>query len=84
MFNYVMTILSLVIFTLLLLVHNKKLKENEKTCEKPNYPLEGYSLFIKIYNILVDIIQLLSRRKRGKGQGLLTSSSKKTKLRFKK
>lgn len=69
LFGYVMALLSIIVFALLLMSHNKKLKENEKSCKKPNYPEEGYSLFIKIYNILQDVIRVLLLRKFNKKLG---------------
>lgn len=64
---YVISIISLVIFVLLLLSNHKKLKENSDKCIDgqviPNYPLESWNLVIKIYIIFKDIINILATRK---------------------
>jgi hypothetical protein len=70
MYIFIMTvsILSLVIFTLLLLSNHKKLKQNADKCIDgqvvPNYPLESFSIFIKMLNIFVDLIRILGMLKR--------------------
>jgi hypothetical protein len=77
LFGYVIALLSIIVFALLLMSHNKKLKENEKNCKKPNYPEEGYSLFIKIFNILQDVIRMLLLRKFSKKLGKIGKKGKK-------
>lgn len=66
-FMYVISIISLVIFVLLLLSNHKKLKENSDKCIDgqvvPNYPLESWNLVIKIYIIFKDLIRILAIRK---------------------
>ena len=66
-FLYVISIISLIIFILLLLSNHKKLKENSNKCIDgkviPNYPLESYGIIIKIVNIFKDFIIALSMRK---------------------
>lgn len=66
-FIYIMLFASLVIFILLLISYFKKLKDNAAKCVDgkmvPNYPLESWSLIIKIVNVLVDIIRLLGIQK---------------------
>lgn len=70
-FIYVISIISLIIFVLLLLLNHKKLKENSDKCIDgkvvPNYPVESYSIIIKIAAIFKDLINILAIRKiRGK------------------
>jgi hypothetical protein len=48
-----------IIFSLLLLSYNNKLRENSSTCVVPNYPKEAVGLIIKIGNLLTDIINIL-------------------------
>lgn len=66
-FMYVISIISLVIFVLLLLSNHKKLKENSDKCIDgqvvPNYPLESWRLVIKIVNIFGDLIHIFAIRK---------------------
>ena len=66
-FMYVISIISLIIFVLLLLSNHKKLKENSDKCIDgqvvPNYPLESWGLVIKIYIIFKDLIRILAIRK---------------------
>ena len=70
MYIFIMTvsILSLVIFTLLLLSNHKKLKQNADKCIDgkviPNYPVESFSIFIKMLNIFADLIRILGMLKR--------------------
>ena len=70
-FLYVISIISLIIFILLLLSNHKKLKENSNKCIDgkviPNYPLESYGIIIKIVNIFKDFIVALSMRKMKRG-----------------
>ena len=64
-FLFIISIISLLIFVLLLLSNHKKLKENSEKCIDgkviPNYPLESFSLFIRILNIFQNIIRILGR-----------------------
>lgn len=66
-FTYLVAIGGLIIFVLLLLSNHKKLKENAEKCIDgkvvPNYPVESYSIIIKIANILQDILRILMVRK---------------------
>lgn len=67
MFMYFISIAGLIIFILLLLSNHKKLKENSEKCidgkTLPNYPLESWSLVIKIVNIFSDLVRILGIRK---------------------
>jgi len=67
-FFLVISIISLIIFVLLLLSNHKKLKQNADKCidgkAVPNYPVESFGLFIKILNIFQDIIRILGSRRR--------------------
>lgn len=64
-----LTVLSLVIFMLLIFTFNHNIKEKGKLCDEskvntyPNYPKESFSLFIKIANIFQDIALLLNRNR---------------------
>jgi len=66
-FMYAISIISLVIFVLLLLSNHKKLIENSDKCIDgqviPNYPLESWRLVIKIVNVFGDLIRILAVRK---------------------
>ena len=66
-FIYVMAIASLIIFILLLVSYFKTLKQNANKCVDgtvvPNYPLESWSLVIKMVNVFVDMIRILGIRK---------------------
>jgi hypothetical protein len=66
-FIYVISIISLIIFVLLLLSNHKKLKENSDKCIDgkvvPNYPVESYGIVIKIVNIFSNLIRILAIRK---------------------
>ena len=68
MFYYIVSIISLVIFVLLLLSNHKKLKENSEKCIDgkvvPNYPVESFSIFIKMLNIFTDLIRILGMSRR--------------------
>lgn len=69
---YILSFVSLTIFTLLLLSYNKKLTERAEECHKennPNYPKEALGLATKIINVLSDIIKILYMRK-GKSSSL--------------
>ena len=48
-----------IIFCLLLMSYNKKLRENSEKCKVPNYPNEAIGLVIKIGNLLTDMIRIL-------------------------
>jgi FtsH-binding integral membrane protein len=67
-FIYIISIISLIIFVLLLLSNHKKLKENSDKCIDgkviPNYPLESYGIVIKIVNIFQDLIRIYAMRKK--------------------
>jgi FtsH-binding integral membrane protein len=71
-FYFVISIISLLIFVLLLLSNHKKLKENSEKCIDgkvvPNYPVESFSLFIRMLNIFSDLIRILGRLKGRKGK----------------
>jgi hypothetical protein len=66
-FIYIMAIASLIIFVLLLVSYFKTLKQNANKCVDgqviPNYPLESWSLVIKIVNVFVDMIKILGIRR---------------------
>ena len=76
-FFYIISILSLIIFILLLLSNHKKLKENSEKCIDgkvvPNYPLESWNLVIKIVRIFSDLVRILATRKLTSGTGKSTS-----------
>jgi len=67
-FFLVISIISVIIFGLLLLSNHKKLKENADKCIDgkvvPNYPVESFSIFIKILNLFQDLIHILGISKR--------------------
>lgn len=67
-FFFVISIISLLIFVLLLLSNHKKLRENSEKCIDgkviPNYPVESFNLFIKIVIIFKDLIRILGRLNR--------------------
>ena len=67
-FIYIISIISLIIFILLLLSNHKKLKENSDKCIDgkvvPNYPLESYGIVIKIVNIFQDLVRIYAMRKK--------------------
>ena len=67
-FIYIISIISLIIFVLLLLSNHKKLKENSDNCIDgkvvPNYPLESYGIVIKIVNIFQDFVRIYAMRKK--------------------
>jgi hypothetical protein len=64
---------SAIIFCLLLMSYNNKLRKNSEKCKVPNYPDEAIGLVIKIGNLLADVIRILTalKGKRGKGGRLL-------------
>ena len=69
MFIYIISIISLIIFVLLLLSVHKKLKANAEKCINgngtviPNYPVQSFAIIIKIYNIFTDLVRILGLRK---------------------
>ncbi len=69
MFIYIISIISLIIFVLLLLSVHKKLKENAEKCINgngtviPNYPVQSFTIIIKIYNIFAELVRILGLRK---------------------
>ena len=67
LFFLIVSIMSLVIFVLLLLSNHKKLKENADKCIDgkvvPNYPYESFGIFIKMLNIFQDLIRILGLSK---------------------
>ncbi len=69
MFIYIISIISLIIFVLLLLSVHKKLKENADKCINgngtviPNYPVQSFTIIIKIYRIFTDLVNILGFRK---------------------
>ena len=77
-FIYVLSLLIIIIFTLLLLSNYKKLRENADNCDDgkviPNFPVESFSIIIKIYNIFTKLIQMLGIRKMFGGKGKLLGS----------
>jgi hypothetical protein len=64
---YALSIISLIIFVLLMLSYHKKLKEISEKCIDgqvvPNYPLESWQLVIKIVVVFKDLIRILGIRK---------------------
>jgi len=66
-FYLIISIISLIIFVLLLLSNHKKLKENSEKCidgkAVPNYPVESFGIFIKILNVFQDLIRILGTLK---------------------
>jgi FtsH-binding integral membrane protein len=68
MFYYVVSIICLIIFVLLLLSNHKQLKENADKCidgqAVPNYPVESFTIFIKMLNIFQDLVNILGMSKR--------------------
>jgi len=66
-FIYIMSFIGLLIFILLLISYFNTLKHNAQKCVDgisiPNYPLESWSLIIKIVNIFGKIIRILGIRK---------------------
>ena len=75
---YVVSIVSLIIFIMLLLSYHKKLRENADKCVDgkvvPNYPLESWQLVIKIANVFVDLLRILGIRKM-RARGISSGSS---------
>lgn len=59
-----LAIAGVIIFSLLLVSYNNKLRENAKTCVTPLYPKESFGLIIKIINLLQDVMYLVARAKR--------------------
>jgi FtsH-binding integral membrane protein len=68
MFYYIVSIICLIIFVLLLLSNHKQLKNNADKCidgqAVPNYPVESFSIFIKMLNIFQDLVRILGMSKR--------------------
>lgn len=62
-----LSVMSLIIFSLLLLSYNKQLVQRSKTCyndNNPNYPLESTNISIKIINVFSDIINIKARTRK--------------------
>jgi len=63
MFYIIISILLLIIFVLLLLSNHKLLKKNADKCIDgqvvPNYPVESFSIVIKMLNIFQELIRIL-------------------------
>lgn len=59
-----LSIAGVIIFSLLLISYNNKLRENAKTCVTPLYPKESFGLIIKIANLLQDVMYLVARSRR--------------------
>lgn len=59
---------SAIIFCLLLMSYNNKLRKNQKNCKVPNYPKEALGLVVKIGNLLSDIIEILVATKGRRGR----------------
>jgi FtsH-binding integral membrane protein len=55
------SIAGVIIFSLLLLSYNNKIRKNGETCKVPNYPSESFGLIIKIANLLQDVLYLVAR-----------------------
>ena len=68
MFYYIVSIISLIIFVLLLLSNHKQLKQNADKCIDgqvvPNYPVESFNIFIKMLNIFQDLVRILGMAKK--------------------
>lgn len=65
----ILSLISIIVFSLLIMSYNKKLNERSRLCYKnnnPNYPQESVGLIVKIMNILIDIINLLGRNSRSR------------------
>lgn len=56
-----LSIAGVIIFSLLLVSYNNKLRVNAKTCVMPLYPKESFGLIIKIANLLQDVMYLVAR-----------------------
>jgi MFS family permease len=65
--TYVFALISLIIFVLLMLSYNNKIRQNAEKCSldsnPPNYPNESMGLVIKMINVLQDLIVLLGKSK---------------------
>lgn len=59
-----LSIAGVIIFSLLIMSYNNKLRENAKTCVTPLYPKESFGLIIKIANLLQDVMYLVARARR--------------------
>jgi FtsH-binding integral membrane protein len=62
--QYYLAIAGVLIFSLLIMSYNNKLRERAKTCVTPLYPKESFGLIIKIANLLQDVMYLLARSRR--------------------
>lgn len=58
-----------IIFCLLLMSYNNRLRKNSKSCKVPNYPNEAIGLVIKIGNLLADVIRIMVALKGKRGRG---------------
>lgn len=56
-----LSIAGVIIFSLLLVSYNNRLRENAKTCITPLYPKESFGLIIKMANLLQDVMYLVAR-----------------------
>jgi hypothetical protein len=67
---YVFAFISLIIFVLLMLSYNNKIRQRAEQCNAefnpPNYPKEAMGLVIKMLNVLQDLLVLLGRKKGGR------------------
>lgn len=59
-----LSIAGVIIFSLLIMSYNNKLREHAKTCVTPLYPKEAFGLIIKIANLLQDVMYLIARSRR--------------------
>jgi FtsH-binding integral membrane protein len=59
-----LSIAGVIIFSLLIMSYNNKLRERAKTCVTPLYPKESFGLIIKIANLFQDVMYLLARSRR--------------------
>jgi FtsH-binding integral membrane protein len=59
-----LSIAGVIIFSLLIMSYNNKLRDHAKTCVIPLYPKESFGLIIKIANLLQDVMYLLARSRR--------------------
>jgi len=59
-----LSIAGVIIFSLLIMSYNNKVREHAKTCVTPLYPKESFGLIIKIANLLQDVMYLLARSRR--------------------
>ena len=59
-----LSIAGVIIFSLLIMSYNNKLRDRAKTCVTPLYPKESFGLIIKIANLFQDVMYLLARSRR--------------------